>query len=128
MPILSAGHINLTSANFADTLRQAGTLVVAASSRSCHKCIRYEPEYKAATATLDEWGVSVCHGVSTGSHQRQGINSRNSRNCDIFAIHIAVQRFFCTFHKDQFAFGECIDCGEYLLRLFLATLFYNRCA
>lgn len=59
MPILSAGHLNVTSANFADALEEAGMLVVVASSRSCQKCIRFEPEYQGATATLDTLGVRL---------------------------------------------------------------------
>lgn len=65
VPILSAGHVNLTSANFAETLRKGGTLLIAASSRSCHKCIRYEAEYQGATADLEALGVSSLETTET---------------------------------------------------------------
>lgn len=58
LPVLSAGHANLTSSNFRDTLREAGTVLVAATSRSCHHCIRLEPEYQSAASALKDMGVS----------------------------------------------------------------------
>lgn len=45
VPILSAGHFNVTRKNFTQTLSKHKQILVGFSSYSCHKCIQVEPEY-----------------------------------------------------------------------------------
>ncbi|CAM9811061.1 unnamed protein product [Discosporangium mesarthrocarpum] len=45
-------------ANFESALRER-ILLVAVSSRACHKCIRFEPEYQAASEELEQLGVHM---------------------------------------------------------------------
>lgn len=57
LPILSVGDVNVTSSNFHDTLIGATTLLVVATSRSCHRCIHLETEYRSASSELKKAGV-----------------------------------------------------------------------
>ena len=45
IPILTAGDFNLTRKNFTSALSKHKYILVGFSSRTCHKCIRAEPEY-----------------------------------------------------------------------------------
>ena len=65
LPILSVGDVNVTSSNFRDTLNGAKTLLVVATSRSCHRCIHLETEYQSASSELKEAGVRLCPKPST---------------------------------------------------------------
>ncbi|CAM9425490.1 unnamed protein product [Ectocarpus sp. 12 AP-2014] len=57
LPILSVGDVNLTSSNFRTTLHDAGSLLVVATSPSCHRCIHLETEYQSASAELQGKGI-----------------------------------------------------------------------
>ncbi|CAN0095020.1 unnamed protein product, partial [Scytosiphon promiscuus] len=59
LPVLTAGDVNLTSQNFWDTLHDAGTLLLIATSRSCHRCIHLEMEYDLSASELMAAGVLV---------------------------------------------------------------------
>lgn len=45
VPILTAGHFNVTRKNFTQTLSKHKQILIGFSSYSCHKCIQVEPEY-----------------------------------------------------------------------------------
>ena len=53
IPILGAGHYNLTKQNASTVISKSSTLLVGFSSHACHKCIAYEPEYANLTILLD---------------------------------------------------------------------------
>ncbi|CAM9611872.1 unnamed protein product [Ectocarpus sp. 6 AP-2014] len=59
LPILSVGDVNLTSSNFRETLHNAGSLLVVATSPSCHRCIHLETEYQSASVELKGKGVII---------------------------------------------------------------------
>lgn len=65
LAVLSAGDVNLTSLNFRDTLHHAGSLLVVATSRSCHRCIHLEMEYELSAEDLKEEGVSEVESECT---------------------------------------------------------------
>ena len=52
VPILGAGHYNLTAKNFSKAVSKKPLMLVGFSSPTCHKCITYEPEYAAAAEAL----------------------------------------------------------------------------
>lgn len=52
IPIMGAGHLNLTSENFQSTISKNKLVVVGFSSYNCHKCIAAEQEYKNVSAQL----------------------------------------------------------------------------
>ncbi|CAB1120040.1 unnamed protein product [Ectocarpus sp. CCAP 1310/34] len=67
LPILSVGDVNLTSSNFRKTLHDAGSLLVVATSPSCHRCIHLETEYQSASAELQGKGVRFGPASSTNA-------------------------------------------------------------
>lgn len=54
VPILTAGHFNLTSKNFSSTISKNKFILVGFSANSCHKCITVEPEYEKIAMALKE--------------------------------------------------------------------------
>lgn len=52
VPILTAGHFNLTRKNFTQALAKHPLILVGFSSYSCHKCIAYEPTYLNVSRAL----------------------------------------------------------------------------
>ena len=52
VPILGAGHFNLTRGNFTQTIQKNKVILVGFSSASCHKCIRVENEYDSISESL----------------------------------------------------------------------------
>ena len=57
VPILTAGHFNLTRKNFTQTVINNKLILVGFSSYSCHKCIQAEPSYRNISARLKELKV-----------------------------------------------------------------------
>ena len=57
VPILSAGHYNLTSKNFTSAIIKNKLILVGFSAYSCHRCITVEPEYEVITQALALIGV-----------------------------------------------------------------------
>jgi thiol-disulfide isomerase/thioredoxin len=57
VPILNAGHFNLTRANFTQTVNKNKYLVVGFSTYNCHKCIAAEVEYSKLSQKLRELKV-----------------------------------------------------------------------
>jgi thiol-disulfide isomerase/thioredoxin len=62
VPILSAGHFNVTRQNFTQTVSQYPFLVIGFSSYACHKCIRSEVEYAKLSEQLREKKVPFIRG------------------------------------------------------------------
>lgn len=58
VPVLSAGHFNLTRHNFTREVRKKQITLVGFSSRGCAKCITVEAEYAVAAAALKELGIA----------------------------------------------------------------------
>ena len=54
VPILTAGHFNITRKNFTDVVSKNKLLLVGFSSYTCHKCIQIEPAYRNISASLKE--------------------------------------------------------------------------
>lgn len=52
VPILGAGHFNLSRSNFTQTIQKNKLILVGFSSVSCHKCIRVEKEYERLAEAL----------------------------------------------------------------------------
>lgn len=46
VPILGAGHFNVSRKDFMETVNKHSMILVGFSSRNCHKCIQVEPHYK----------------------------------------------------------------------------------
>ncbi len=46
VPILTAGHFNVTRKNITQTVSKHKHLLIGFSSYACHKCIQPEPEYE----------------------------------------------------------------------------------
>jgi thiol-disulfide isomerase/thioredoxin len=57
VPILSAGHFNLTRKNFTTGIMKNKFILVGFSAHSCHKCIVVEPEYEKVSDILT--GMSI---------------------------------------------------------------------
>lgn len=53
IPILGAGHFNLTKQNITNAISKSKYLLVGFSSYACHKCISVEQEYANLTKLLD---------------------------------------------------------------------------
>lgn len=60
IPILTAGHFNITRKNFTQTVSKHKFLLVGFSSYNCHKCITAEAEYKKLSIEL--LGMNVPFG------------------------------------------------------------------
>lgn len=52
VPILSAGHYNVTRKNFTSAVSKNKFLLVGFSAYTCHRCIAVEPEYEKIAETL----------------------------------------------------------------------------
>jgi hypothetical protein len=57
VPVLGAGHFNLTSKSFAKVTTKHPVMLVGFSSRKCHKCISHEADYERASVALKALGV-----------------------------------------------------------------------
>lgn len=54
VPILTAGHFNLTRKNFTQAIIKNKLILVGFSSLTCHKCIRAEPAYRNISQVLKD--------------------------------------------------------------------------
>ena len=54
IPVLGAGHMNLSSTNFTSVINRNKLALVGFSSRKCHKCIAVEAEYHRISEYLRE--------------------------------------------------------------------------
>ena len=57
VPILGAGHFNLTTSNFTKVVKKRKLILVGFSSYKCHKCIMQEAAYAEAAERLSALGV-----------------------------------------------------------------------
>lgn len=57
VPILSAGHYNLTRKNFTSAVIKNKLILVGFSAHSCHRCIVVEPEYEKISDALMSLGI-----------------------------------------------------------------------
>ena len=62
IPILSAGHFNITRQNFTQTVSKYPFLLIGFSSYGCHKCIAAEVEYAKISEKLLEKKVPFVRG------------------------------------------------------------------
>lgn len=62
IPILSAGHMNVTRKNFTKATSQNNFLLIGFSSYSCHKCIRAEVEYAKIATRLKDLKIPFMRG------------------------------------------------------------------
>jgi hypothetical protein len=76
IPILGAGHYNLTTKNFTKIVDKTPIMVVGFSSVKCHKCIIYEPEYAKAAIELKKLGVPFAR--ANGENFRNVLKDLNS--------------------------------------------------
>eukprot|EP01041_Mallomonas_annulata_P009546 gene9546-19845_t len=58
VPILTAGHFNLTKKNFTSITNKSPYILVGFSSYNCHKCIVAEPEYVKMANSLTDLKIS----------------------------------------------------------------------
>lgn len=58
VPILSAGHYNLTRKNFTSAIIKNKLILVGFSAYSCHRCIAVESEYEKITDALTLLGIT----------------------------------------------------------------------
>lgn len=54
IPILNAGHFNLTKKNFSSTINKNQLILVGFSTVDCHKCINMENEYEKISVKLKD--------------------------------------------------------------------------
>ena len=87
MPILSAGHYNLTSKNFTSAIISNKLILVGFSAYSCHRCITVEPEYEIITRALTLLGVPFARSdvnkmksIALEIRQRQRVSGRGDSN------------------------------------------------
>ena len=57
VPILAAGHFNVTRKNFTAALAKHKFILVGFSAYTCHRCIEVEPEYERIADALTTLGV-----------------------------------------------------------------------
>lgn len=57
VPILSAGHFNITRKNFTQVVSKHKQILVGFSSYNCHKCIQIEPSYRNISNQLRELNI-----------------------------------------------------------------------
>eukprot|EP01032_Pedospumella_encystans_P008406 gene8406-9984_t len=57
VPILSAGHFNITRKNFTQVVSKHKLILVGFSSYNCHKCIQIEPSYRNISNQLRELNI-----------------------------------------------------------------------
>jgi hypothetical protein len=57
LPILSAGHFNVTKKNFTKAISKHKLLLVGFSSHDCHKCIAMENEYRVLSSKLKDMKI-----------------------------------------------------------------------
>ena len=57
VPILSAGHFNITRKNFTQVVSKHKLILVGFSSYNCHKCIQIEPSYRNISNQLRELSI-----------------------------------------------------------------------
>lgn len=57
VPILSAGHFNITRKNFTQVVSKHKLILVGFSSYNCHKCIQIEPAYRNISDQLRELSI-----------------------------------------------------------------------
>ena len=57
VPILTAGHFNITRKNFTQIISQHKLILVGFSSYNCHKCITIEPSYRNISEQLRELSI-----------------------------------------------------------------------
>jgi thioredoxin-like negative regulator of GroEL len=62
VPILTAGHFNVTRKNITQTLGKHKHILVGFSSYSCHKCIQVEPEYAKIADALKTRKIPFARG------------------------------------------------------------------
>ena len=58
VPILSAGHFNLTRKNFTSAVIGSKMILVGFSAYSCHRCIAVESEYEKIADAMTKLGLS----------------------------------------------------------------------
>lgn len=58
VPILTAGHFNLTRKNFTSAVIKSKTILVGFSAYSCHRCIAVESEYEKIADAMAKLGLS----------------------------------------------------------------------
>jgi thiol-disulfide isomerase/thioredoxin len=57
VPILSAGHFNVSRKNFTSVVTKNRNILIGFSSYNCHKCIQVEPEYEKIAVKLKEMKI-----------------------------------------------------------------------
>lgn len=57
VPILTAGHFNITRKNFTQVVSHHKLMLVGFSSYNCHKCIQLEPSYRNISEQLRELSI-----------------------------------------------------------------------
>ncbi|KAJ1432618.1 hypothetical protein B484DRAFT_313858, partial [Ochromonadaceae sp. CCMP2298] len=62
VPILTAGHFNITRKNFTQTVSQHKLMIVGFSSYSCYKCISVEPAYRNLSLALTQRNIPFARG------------------------------------------------------------------
>lgn len=81
IPILSAGHFNLTKKNFTETVTQYKSILVGFSSYTCHKCIQLELEYERIAHRLSEFAHTNEDEESDGkSSDKKNKKKKNKKN------------------------------------------------
>lgn len=58
VPILTAGHFNITRKNFTQVVSKHKLILVGFSSYNCHKCITIEPSYRNISEKMRELSLS----------------------------------------------------------------------
>jgi Thioredoxin len=58
VPILSAGHFNLTRKNFTTAVVKSKMMLVGFSAYSCHRCIAVESEYEKIALEMTKLGLT----------------------------------------------------------------------
>jgi thioredoxin-like negative regulator of GroEL len=77
VPILTAGHFNVTRKDFKSTLSKNPLILVGYSSYACHKCIRAEVDYKEIAEEMTTLGIPFARADSVKLQalaQEHGVN------------------------------------------------------
>mmetsp|Transcript_5623 Transcript_5623/g.9247 ORF Transcript_5623/g.9247 Transcript_5623/m.9247 type:complete len:748 (-) Transcript_5623:127-2370(-) len=62
VPILTAGHFNVSRKNFTQVISKNKLILVGFSSYQCHKCIQVEPIYRNVSTKLREMKIPFARG------------------------------------------------------------------
>ena len=65
IPILTAGHYNVTRKNFTQAVTKNKLILIGFSARECHKCIVVEPEYAKLSLMLKDIKVPFARADTT---------------------------------------------------------------